>query len=72
MEIIKVSSNEKAYLFRMLEKSKNRLKEDYCNNVITKEMYEIENKKIMTLINRVNGHYKEDLIIRKINREDFI
>ena len=72
MEIIKVSSNEKAYLFRILEKAKNRLKEDYCNNVITKEMYEIENEKIMTLINRVNGHYKEDLIIRKINREDFI
>lgn len=72
MEIIKVSSNEKAYLFRILEKSKNRLKEDYSNNVITKEMYEMENKKIMTLIDRVNGHYKEDLIIRKINREDFI
>lgn len=51
MEIIKVSLNEKAYLFRILEKSKNRLKEDYYNNVITKEMYEIE---IIDKINAIN------------------
>lgn len=65
MEIIKVSPYEKAYLIRILEKQKNICLEEFKKKIITKEMYEMEMKQINDLINRTNGKYQENLIVRR-------
>ena len=65
MVTIKLSVYEKSYLLRILENEINRIKKDYSNNLITKEMYELEIDKITKLTNRLNGHYKENITIQR-------
>ena len=65
MVTIKLSVYEKSYLLRILENEIKRIKKDYSNNLITKEMYELEIDKITKLTNRLNGHYKENITIQR-------
>ena len=65
MVTIKLSVYEKSYLLRILENEIKRIKKDYSNNLITKEMYELEMDKITKLTNRLNGHYKENITIQR-------
>lgn len=65
MEIIKLSVYEKSYLLRILENEIKRTKENYNSSLITKEMYELEIDEITKLINRLNGHYKENITIQR-------
>lgn len=65
MVTIKLSVYEKSYLLRILENEIKRIKKDYSNNLITKEMYELEIDKIIKLTNRLNGHYKENITIQR-------
>lgn len=65
MVTIKLSVYEKSYLLRILENETKRIKENYNSNMITKEMYELEIDKITKLINRLNGHYKENITIQR-------
>ena len=70
MEVIKLSAYEKGCLMRILEKAKNNNKNDLKNGTITKCLYDLNNKDIMILINRINGHYKEDVMIKKLSGEE--
>lgn len=65
MVTIKLSFYEKSYLLRILENEIKRIKKDYSNNLITKEMYELEIDKIIKLTERLNGHYKENITIKR-------
>lgn len=65
MVTIKLSVYEKSYLLRILENEIKRIKKDYSNNLITKEIYELKIDKITKLTNRLNGHYKENITIQR-------
>lgn len=65
MKNIKLDSYEWNDLYRILEYAKQKKTEDVNDNKITEKMYTLDIRAINNLINRINGHYKEEYLIRK-------
>lgn len=62
---------EKHDLLKILDYAKKKKYEDCNNNIITPTLLEMEVRTIETLKKRVNGKYKEDMIITKSIGGDF-
>lgn len=63
MVIIKCSPYEKGDFIRALDYAKQKKQEEMEQGKITKELYNYEVFLIDKLINRVNGHYREDTLL---------
>ncbi len=61
MIVIKCSPYEKGDFLRILDYAKQKKKEEMEKGKITKELYKYEEFLIDKLINRVNGHYVEEI-----------